>query len=97
MEVSGLLHAPAPFTPEVRAPVPIKEEAGWAPEPVWTLGSREKYIAPTGNRTRDVAIPTELSGLNVTDVIQIINNKDVLIIFGRSLSIGGNLLKAFAD
>jgi hypothetical protein len=25
-------------------------EAGWAPEPVWTLGSKEKYIAFAGNR-----------------------------------------------
>jgi len=32
MEVSGQLHVPAALLP-----VPTGEEAGWAPEPVWTL------------------------------------------------------------
>jgi hypothetical protein len=40
------------FTPKERAPVPIGQEAGWAPKPVWTLWSREKIsLAPAGNRT----------------------------------------------
>ena len=44
-------------------------ERGWAPEPVWTLWSREKYLAPAGIRASDsaahviVAILTELSRL----------------------------------
>jgi len=37
MEVSSLLHSP-----ETLPPIPIGEEAGWAPEP---------ECAPTGNRT----------------------------------------------
>jgi len=32
MEVSGQLHDPAASTPEKEPTVPIKEEAGWAPE-----------------------------------------------------------------
>jgi hypothetical protein len=48
-------------------PVPIGLEAGLAPEPVWTR-HREKFPAPTGNRTPEprssspqpIAIPTEL-------------------------------------
>jgi hypothetical protein len=58
MEVSGQIHAPATFPP-----VPIGGEAGWAPEPVWTLWRRENFCT-AGNRTRavqPVAIPTELS------------------------------------
>jgi hypothetical protein len=30
------------------ATVLIKQEAGWAPEPVWRLLRREKSLAPTG-------------------------------------------------
>jgi hypothetical protein len=29
----------------------IRYEAGWAPEPVWTLWSREKFLTSAGNRT----------------------------------------------
>jgi hypothetical protein len=32
--VCGQYHAPAAFTPG-KDPVPIVQEAGWAPEPVW--------------------------------------------------------------
>jgi hypothetical protein len=31
-------------------PVPIGEEAGWAPEPVWTQRIEEKSFAPSGDR-----------------------------------------------
>jgi len=34
MWVSGQRHAPAVFTPG-KDPVPIVQEAGWAPGPVW--------------------------------------------------------------
>ena len=51
------------FTPE-KEPVPIVQEAGWAPGPVWTGGKSR----PTGIRSPNrparssVAIPTELTG-----------------------------------
>ena len=51
------------FTPE-KDPVPIVQEAGWAPGPVWTGGK----FRPIGIRSPDlpgrssVAIPTELPG-----------------------------------
>jgi hypothetical protein len=32
-------------------PVPIGQEAGWAPEPVWTQRLEEKSFAPVGDRT----------------------------------------------
>jgi hypothetical protein len=31
--------------------VPIRQEAGWAPEPVWTQGLEEKYSASVEDRT----------------------------------------------
>jgi hypothetical protein len=32
-------------------PVPIVQEAGWAPEPVWTQRLEEKSLVPAGDRT----------------------------------------------
>jgi hypothetical protein len=32
-------------------PVPIVQEAGWAPEPVWTQRFEEKSFASAGDRT----------------------------------------------
>jgi len=55
------------FTPG-KDPVPIVQEAGWAPGPVWTGAEN---LAPTGIRFPDrparssVAIPTELPGPHV--------------------------------
>jgi hypothetical protein len=46
MEVSGKLHAPAVLTAENETPEHIGWKAGWAPEAVWTLCKREKYLAP---------------------------------------------------
>jgi hypothetical protein len=42
MEVSGQLHAPATLLPgKDPLPLPIGDEAGWAPEQVWTWCGRE--------------------------------------------------------
>ena len=63
MTVGGQLHAPAALSPG-NDPVPIVQEAGWAPGPVWTGAEN---LAVTGIRSPDrparsvVAIPTELS------------------------------------
>jgi hypothetical protein len=46
MGVSGQHHAPGKGPP-----VPIVQEAGWAPEPVWTQRLQEKSSAPAGDRT----------------------------------------------
>jgi hypothetical protein len=49
MGVGGQLHAPAAFTLG-KDPVPIVQEAGWAPGPVW-IGAEN--LAPTGIRSPD--------------------------------------------
>jgi hypothetical protein len=52
MGVSGQHHAPAALYPPGKGPpVPIVQEAGWAPEPVRTQRLEEKSFAPAGNRT----------------------------------------------
>jgi hypothetical protein len=65
MEVSDELHALTALPP-----VPIGLEAGWAPEPVWTVCRREKSsvlggdrtltIHPLARRYTDSAIPTPI-------------------------------------
>ena len=52
--LGGQRHAPAAL-PDL---VPIVQEAGWAPWPVWTGAEN---LAPTGIRSPGVAIPTTLS------------------------------------
>ena len=49
--MGGGWSAPRPgrFTPG-EGPVPIVQEAGWAPGPVWTGA---EYLAPTGIRSPD--------------------------------------------
>jgi hypothetical protein len=51
MEMSCQLHVPAALPPGKELSVPIVQEAGWAPEPVWTFWSTEKCLSPDGNRT----------------------------------------------
>ena len=64
--VRGQRHAPAALHPG-KDPVPIVQEAGWAPGPVWT---RAENLAPhrirsPGCPVQTVTIPTELPGLQV--------------------------------
>jgi len=47
--VSATFHDRGRFTPE-KDPVPIVQEAGWAPVPVW-IGAEN--LAPTGIRSTD--------------------------------------------
>jgi hypothetical protein len=43
MGVTGQRHAPAALYPRGKRPqVPIEQEAGWAPEPIWTQRLEEK-------------------------------------------------------
>jgi hypothetical protein len=51
VEASGQLHALAALPPVKDRPVPTGQEAGWAPNPVWSLWRREQTLAPTVNRT----------------------------------------------
>jgi hypothetical protein len=69
MEVSGQLHATAALTPGKKPQVAIGNEAGWAPEPVWTTWRREhscpyrdsnwdlSVVQPVALRYTDWAIP----------------------------------------
>jgi hypothetical protein len=51
MEVSGQFHAPVALTQGKEPPVPIRQESGWPPQPIWTLLRREKSLSLAGIRT----------------------------------------------
>jgi len=49
-----VVHAtPLSFYTQERTPVPIVEEAGWTPRPVWMGMTKRKYFAPTVVRDPD--------------------------------------------
>ena len=54
------------FTPG-KDPVPILQEAGWAPGPVWTGGKSRPHRDSIPDRAArsSVAIPTEIPGPNI--------------------------------
>jgi hypothetical protein len=74
--MSGQLHTQAALPPGKQAPVPIRQEAGWAAEPVWTTWGRENsspyrdsnsdpsVVQPVSSRYSDYAIPAPAKGLN---------------------------------
>jgi hypothetical protein len=76
MEASGQLHAPAALPPGKEPSVPIRYEAGWAPEPVLMQWWRQKFPAPAGTRTPDhpvrnpapyrwaIPVPHSVDGMN---------------------------------
>ena len=62
--MSGQQHAPAALYPREKDQVPILQEAGWAPGPVWTRGKYLPHLNSIPDRPArsSVAIPTELPG-----------------------------------
>ena len=63
------------FTPR-KDPVPILQEAGWAPGPVWTGGKSRPHrdSIPDRPARSSVAIPTELPGPHPQVVRSVISN-----------------------
>jgi hypothetical protein len=62
MEVSGQLHAPAALPPGKEPHLPVEQEAGWAPEPVWaTWRSENDCFHRDSNSDRSVVQPEAIS------------------------------------
>ena len=83
MEVGGQRHAPAAFTPG-KDPVPIVQEAGWAPGPVWTgaenlappPGFDPQTVQPVADRYTDYVIPAPYRGHSIQSNIVMITFKE---------------------
>jgi len=69
MVVGGQPHAPAASTPG-KDPVPILQEAGCAPETVWTGGKSRPHrdSIPDRPARSSIAVPTELLGPHLRTV-----------------------------
>ena len=48
-----------PFYRPERVPVFVEEEAGWAPEPVWTVLENRKSLASAEIRPPDLAVRSQ--------------------------------------
>jgi hypothetical protein len=69
MGVGGQRHAPAALLPPGKGPpIPIVQEAGWAPEPVWTQRLEEKSFTPAGDRTPIARSSSPLSDIILTEL-----------------------------
>jgi hypothetical protein len=78
----GQLHAPATLPPGKEPLVPIGQEAGWAPEPVWTTWRRENswpyrdsnsdpsVVQPICSHYTDCAIPIHQTYLVDTNIAE---------------------------
>jgi hypothetical protein len=55
LEVSGQLHAPAALSPGKEPPVPIGQEAGWAPRAGLDDVEKRKFLTLPGLELRPVA------------------------------------------
>jgi hypothetical protein len=70
MGVSGQRHAPTALLPPGKGPpVHIIQEAGWAPEPVWTQRLEEKSFASAGDRKKPTTIVAQVESEISTSVL----------------------------
>lgn len=56
--MSCQLHARTSSPTGNETSLPIKQEAGWAPEKVWTYGKGENCLVSAGNQTLDHPVPS---------------------------------------
>jgi len=61
MQIRGQLHKPLALSPGTVGLVSSAQVIGWTPEPIWTFGSREKFLAPYGTRIKIHSIDQQVN------------------------------------
>jgi hypothetical protein len=82
---SNILEWPA-SPPSKQPPVPTRQEAGWAPEPVWMLWCRDKSLVPA---VQTVSTPT------LRTTIQILKMKTTERVLYARCTMAANLSLSF--
>jgi hypothetical protein len=87
--VCGQDHAPAAFT-HGKDPVPIVQEAGWAPKPVWIgaenlapPGFDPRTFQPVASRYTDCTIPAHVTVMSLNVKVHVSSFRDNLIKISR--------------
>jgi hypothetical protein len=90
MGVNGQRHSPSALYPRGKGPpVPIGQEAGWAPDPVWTKRLEEKSFTPidrSSSPQSDTILPELTRLLHIKLQVKIKITKDVLLRHGGAKS-----------
>jgi len=60
MQIRGQLHTPVVLSPGTVGLVSSAQKTGRIPEPMWTFGSREKYLARYGIRIKTHSIDQQV-------------------------------------
>jgi hypothetical protein len=92
---SGQLHAPSALLLGRDPPVPIKQKAGWAPEPLWTFQKIEKCLATDRPVRSPLTIPVTLSrvpvcsakGKNCNDMFIVLPKRRTLLLQTKCISV----------
>jgi hypothetical protein len=58
VEVNGQIHTPTALSPGKEPLAPIKFEARWAPEPLWTFEGGKKFYSLARNQTAIPQLPS---------------------------------------
>jgi hypothetical protein len=69
-------------------PVPIVQEAGWAPEPVWTQRLEEKSFASAGDRTLIARWSSPWADTILTELPRLLYPKGTAVYLCGSISAG---------
>jgi hypothetical protein len=77
VELDGQFHAPISLPPENELAFLFELEEGWSPEPVWTLGRTEKFLASAGNQKMFPPFSSLYPKLCTSYVIQSANSEAV--------------------
>jgi hypothetical protein len=79
------------LAPEKGPPVPIVQEAGWAPEPVWTQRIEEKSFAHAGDRTPIARPSSPESDTILPEITRLLVKLSLFLIMHQAMKMDGTV------